>query len=74
MAELTEKVMDFFTNAEANMATLKDVLSEFLAVELGGQKLYERALKLVSDSEVQTKFREYHRQTLNHQKVLISII
>jgi hypothetical protein len=35
MAELTEKVMDFFTNAEANMATLKDVLSEFLAVELG---------------------------------------
>jgi rubrerythrin len=74
MAELTEKVMDFFTNAEVNMATLKDVLSEFLAVELGGQKLYERALKLVSDSEVQTKFREYHRQTLNHQKVLISII
>lgn len=38
MAELTEKVMDFFTNAEVNMETLKDVLSEFLAVELGGQK------------------------------------
>jgi rubrerythrin len=74
MAELTEKVMDFFTNAEVKMETLKGVLSEFLAVELGGQKLYERALKLVSDSEVQTKFREYHRQTLNHQKVLIGMI
>jgi bacterioferritin (cytochrome b1) len=38
------------------------------------QKLYERALKLISDSEVQTKFREYHHQTLDHQKVLIGII
>ena len=74
MAELTEKVMDFFTNAEVNMDILKDVLSEFLTVELGGQKLYERALKLVFDSEVRTKFREYHRQTLDHQKVLIGII
>jgi rubrerythrin len=74
MAEITEKVKDFFTSAEVNMDIMKDVLSEFLAVERGGQKLYERALKLVSDSEVEAKFREYHRQTLDHQKVLIGII
>ena len=52
MAELTEKVKDFFTSARINERTLMDVLSEFLAVEMGGQKLYEKALTLVSDSEV----------------------
>ena len=51
-----------------------DVLSEFLAVEMGGQKLYEKALTLVSDSEVRTKFHEFHRQTLKHQKVLTDVI
>ena len=69
MAELTEKVKDFFTSARINRSTLMEVLSEFLAVEMGGQKLYEKALTLVSDSEVKTKFREFHRQTIKHQKV-----
>jgi hypothetical protein len=36
MAEITEKVKDFFANAEVDMDILKNVLSEFLAVELGG--------------------------------------
>ena len=61
MAELTEKVKDFFTSARINERTLMDVLSEFLAVEMGGQKLYEKALGLVSDSEVRSKFREFHQ-------------
>jgi rubrerythrin len=74
MAELTEKVKDFFTSARINERTLMDVLSEFLAVEVGGQKLYEKALGLVSDSEVRTKFREFHRQTIKHQKVLTDVI
>jgi rubrerythrin len=74
MAELTEKVKDFFTSARINNSTLMDVLSEFLAVEMGGQKLYEKALTLVSDSEVRTKFHEFHRQTLKHQKVLTDVI
>ena len=74
MAELTEKVKDFFTSAKINKSTLMDVLSEFLAVEMGGQKLYEKALTLVSDSEVKTKFREFHRQTIKHQKVLTDVI
>jgi rubrerythrin len=74
MAEITEIVKDFFTSAEVNMTTLKNVLSEFLAVEIGGQKLYERALELVADAEVRKQFREFHRQTLNHQKILTDII
>jgi rubrerythrin len=74
MAEITEMVTDFFTNAHINMNTLKDVLSEFLAVEKGGQKLYEKALGLVSDSEVRTKFSEFHKQTINHQKILTEVI
>ncbi len=74
MAELTEKVMDFFSSARINERTLMEVLSEFLAVEMGGQKLYEKALGLVSDSEVRTKFREFHRQTIKHQKVLTDVI
>ncbi len=74
MAELTEKVKDFFTSAKINKSTLMDVLSEFLAVEMGGQKLYEKALTLVSDSEVKTKFREFLRQTIKHQKVLTDVI
>ena len=51
-----------------------DVLSEFLAVEMGGQKLYEKALGLVSDSDVKSKFREFHRQTIKHQKILTDVI
>jgi rubrerythrin len=74
MAELTEKVKDFFTSARINNSALMDVLSEFLAVEMGGQKLYEKALGLVSDSEVRNKFREFHKQTLKHQKVLTDVI
>ena len=74
MAELTEKVKDFFTSARINKSTLMDVLSEFLAVEMGGQKLYEKALTLVADSEVKSKFHEFHRQTIKHQKVLTDVI
>jgi rubrerythrin len=74
MAELTEKVKDFFTSAKINKSTLMDVLSEFLAVEMGGQKLYEKALTLISDSEVKTKFHEFLRQTMKHQKVLTDVI
>jgi rubrerythrin len=60
MADITEKIQDFFTNAHVNPETLKKVLSECLAVETGGQRLYKRALELVSDTEVRTKFREFH--------------
>ena len=74
MAEFTEIVKDYFTNAQVSKSTLMDLLSEFLAVEQGGQQLYEKALELVFDSEVKTKFREFLKQTMTHQKVLTEII
>jgi rubrerythrin len=51
-----------------------DKLSEFLAVEMGGQELYEKALTQVFDPEVKTKFKEFLRQTRNHQKILTDMI
>jgi rubrerythrin len=74
MAEFTEIVKDYFTNAQVSKSALMDLLSEFLAVEQGGQKLYEKALDLVFDSEVKTRFREFLKQTMTHQKVLTEII
>jgi rubrerythrin len=74
MAEFTEVVKDYFTNAEIDKAALMKKLSEFLAVEEGGQKLYEKALTLVIDSEVRSKFREFLQQTRDHQKKLTQII
>ncbi len=55
MAEFTEIVKDYFTNAQVSKSALMDLLSEFLAVEQGGQELYEKSLELVFDSEVNTK-------------------
>jgi rubrerythrin len=74
MAKITEKVKDFFTTADVNMDILHGLLSEFLAVEMGGKALYQRALELVSDTEVRTKFRQFLKQTINHQKVLTDLI
>src|SRR5713101_5668743 len=74
MAEFTEIVKDYFTNAQVSKSALMDLLSEFLAVEQGGQQLYEKSLELVFDSEVKTKFREFLKQTMTHQKVLTEII
>ncbi len=74
MAEFTEIVKDYFTNAQVSKSALMDLLSEFLAVEEGGQQLYEKALELVFDSEVKIKFREFLKQTMTHQKVLTEII
>jgi rubrerythrin len=74
MAEFTEIVKDYFTNAQVSKSALMDLLSEFLAVEQGGQQLYEKSLELVFDNEVKTRFREFLKQTMTHQKVLTEII
>jgi rubrerythrin len=74
MAEFTEIVKDYFTNAQVSKSALMDLLSEFLAVEEGGQQLYEKALELVFDNEVKSRFREFLKQTMTHQKVLTEII
>jgi len=74
MAELTEMVKDFFTDSRIEMETMHNLLSEFLAVEKGGQKLYEKALQLISNAEVRTKFRDFLDQTVEHQRILTAVI
>lgn len=74
MAEFTEKVRDFFTNAEISNSQMMNMLSEFLAVEMGGEKLYLKALTIVFEPEVKSKFKEFLEQTRHHQKVLTDVI
>ena len=58
MSELTEKIKDYTTNANIKRPLLMDKLSEFLAVEKGGIKLYELAIQQVRDSDVLSRFRD----------------
>lgn len=63
MANIIEKAEDYVSTAKIDEEVLSDKLSEFLAVERGGIKLYERALEYVMDSAVSEKFREFLEQT-----------
>src|SRR5262249_8341184 len=45
---------------------LRDFLSEMLAVEIGGVKLYEKALDELGHSEFQEKLAEFLHQTKYH--------
>ena len=74
MSEITETVKDYFTSTNFKRDELMDKLSEFLAVERGGIKLYEAALKHVHDREVKEKFHEFHQQTIRHEQILTNII
>ena len=47
MANIVEKVEDYVTSESFSHSLLMDKLSEFLAVEKGGIKLYEAALRIV---------------------------
>jgi rubrerythrin len=53
---------------------LRDKLSEFLAVEKGGLKLYDQALQMVSDHDVRKKFSEFRDQTRKHETLLTRVI
>ena len=59
MAEILEKVKDYTTSADINRALLMDKLSEFLAVEKGGVKLYEVAIQQVRNPDVLNRFRGF---------------
>lgn len=51
-----------------------DKLSEFLAVERGGIKLYQAALQIVQDRQVSEKFQEFFEQTKKHEAILTRVI
>lgn len=73
MAE-TENVKDYTTSANINRALLMDKLSEFLAVEKGGVKLYETAIQQVRNPDVLNRFREFYQPTRKHVDILTRVI
>jgi rubrerythrin len=74
VANIIEKAEDYVSSAKISHDVLRDKLSEFLAVERGGLKLYERALQIVKDSAVSQKFREFREQTRTHESILLRVI
>jgi rubrerythrin len=74
MAEMIEKVKDYTTSANINRSLLMDKLSEFLAVEKGGVKLYEVAIQKIRNPDVLNRFREFHQQTRKHVDILTRVI
>lgn len=53
---------------------LKDFLSEILAVEMGGVKLYEKALDELEHSELEEKLTEFLRQTERHVELCTEML
>ena len=74
MADVVEKARDYLSSAAISREMPRDKLSEFLAVEKGCLKLYEQALRTVSDSDVRTKFFEFRDQTREHEAILTRAI
>jgi rubrerythrin len=66
--------MDQITSTNINRVMLMDYLSEFLAVEQGGLKLYRAALQIVQHDEIRRKFHEFHQETLKHVTILEKVI
>jgi len=54
------------TSARVSHEMSHERLSEFLAVEKGGLKLYDEALRIVRDPEVSKKFHLFWEQTRKH--------
>ena len=61
-------------SASINAKWLKDFLSEMLAVEKGGVKLYERALSDLQHSEHEEKLNEFLRQTERHVELCAEML
>ncbi len=74
MANIIEKAEDYVSSASISREVLRDKLSEFLAVERGGLKLYEEALRIVTDSEVSRRFQIFREQTRNHETILLGVM
>lgn len=55
-------------------AALVDKLSEFLAVEAGGLRLYEAALQILPGIEVLSRFDGFYSQTRKHEMMLREMI
>jgi hypothetical protein len=63
MANIVEKAEDYVSSATISIEKLHDKLSEFLAVERGGLKLYDEKLRVITDPQVSKKFEVFRDQT-----------
>ena len=54
------------TRGPVSQAWLNDFLSEMLAVEQGGEKLYAKALDELQHEEFRAKLEEFHEETQRH--------
>jgi rubrerythrin len=48
--------------------------SEFLAVERGGLKLYDEAVRIVTDPQVSKQFEVFRDQTRRHESILMQVM
>ena len=74
MANIMEKAEDLVSSSSISQEMLREKLSEFLAVERGGLKLYDQALLILKDAEVARKFREFREQTSKHESILLRVM
>ena len=74
MSNVIEKVEDYVSSSSVSPEMLMEKLTEFLAVEKGGVKLYETALQIVRDPELQDTVRRFHEQTKKHVTILTRVI
>lgn len=74
MANFIEKAEDLVSSSSISQEMLREKLSEFLAVERGGLKLYDQALQIVKDAEVARKFRAFREQTSKHESILLRVM
>jgi rubrerythrin len=74
MANVIEKAGDYVSSATISMEMLHDKLSEFLAVERGGLKLHDEAIRIVTDPQVSKQFEVFLDQTRRHESILIQVM
>lgn len=74
MANVVEKAADYLQYAAISPSHLKDKLSEFLMVEKGGIKLYQKALQIVKDAKVKERFQVFYEQTRKHEQILTKVM
>lgn len=74
MANILEKAEDYVSSTTISMEMLRDKLSEFLAVERGGLKLYDEAIRIVTDTEISKKFELFREQTRRHETILMQVM
>lgn len=61
-------------SSSLNSQWLRDFLSEMLAVEKGGVKLYQKALDELTQSEFEDKLNEFLRQTERHVELCTDML